>query len=223
MIGTCYAGKHSKECLIIRKSYRRRGTFCVLKNLKVPCNNYFKNMEFAIYAFVALIVLKFIDYTINSPKNKNSRNTSNLSYQKTDLTKETLPFYKKAYLLTNTEKKFYFVLSEILGNDYLIFSKVRIADLVYLPRGINNSDFYHYQNKVQSKHVDFVLCDKENIKPLLVIELDDSSHLRPDRIDRDLLVDRIFENAKLPIKHIGVSQNYNKEDLLKKINPSLFI
>ncbi|MFZ2154233.1 MAG: DUF2726 domain-containing protein [Candidatus Moraniibacteriota bacterium] len=178
-------------------------------------------MEFAIYAFIALVVLKFIDYTINSPKNKNSRNISNPLSQKTDLTKETLPFYKKTYLLTNTEKIFYFVLSEILGNDYLIFSKVRIADLVYLPKGINNSDFYHYQNKVQSKHVDFIICDKENIKPLLVIELDDSSHLRQDRIDRDLLVDKIFRNAKLPIAHVRVSDEYNKDKLLELLKIKL--
>jgi len=175
-------------------------------------------MEFAIYALAVFMVLKFIDHVMNSPKGKNSRNNSNLASQKIDLTKETLPFYKKAYLLTNTEKKFYFILFEILGNDYLIFSKVRIADLVYLPKGISNSDFHHYQNKVKSKHVDFVICDKENIKPLLVIELDDSSHLRADRIDRDLLVDKVFENAKLPILHHKVVDNYDKENLLRNIN-----
>lgn len=123
--------------------------------------------------------------------------------------------------MSEAEKQFYFVLAEILGNEYLIFSKVRMADLLYLPR-MGNSEYYHYFNKIQSKHVDFLICDKENIKPLLVIELDDLSHLKIDRILRDKLVDKIFENAKLPIEHVIVSQNYNKEDLLKKINLALF-
>lgn len=130
------------------------------------------------------------------------------------------PYLKKDSFLTEAERKFYLVLSEIIGNDYLIFSKVRMADLLYLPK-MNNSDYYHYQNKIQSKHVDFLICDKENIKPLLVVELDDSSHLRLDRITRDILVDRIFESAQLPILHIKASANYDKDNLSSQIKTTI--
>ncbi len=126
------------------------------------------------------------------------------------------PYLKKEYLLSEAEKKFYFILSEILGNEYLIFSKVRMADLLYLPK-MSNSNYYHYQNKIQSKHIDFLICDKENIKPLLAIELDDSSHLKVDRILRDALVNKIFESAKLPVLHIKASDDYLKENLLNQI------
>lgn len=127
-----------------------------------------------------------------------------------------LPYLKKDSLLTEAEKRFYFVLTEIIRNDYLIFSKVRMADLLYLPK-MSNSDFYHYQNKIQSKHVDFLICNKENTKPMLAIELDDSSHSKIDRILRDTLVNRIFESAKLPILHIKTSGNYDKEKLLNQV------
>lgn len=130
------------------------------------------------------------------------------------------PYIKNDSLLTEAEKKFYFVLAEVIGNDYLIFSKVRMADLLHLPR-MSGSNFYHYFNKIQSKHVDFLICDKENIKPLLVIELDDSSHLRLDRIARDLLINNIFENAKLPIIHIKFANPYNKLEVLDKIKKIL--
>lgn len=122
--------------------------------------------------------------------------------------------------MSEAEKQFYFVLAEILGNEYLIFSKVRMADLLYLPR-MGNSEYYHYFNKIQSKHVDFLICDKENIKPLLVIELDDLSHLKIDRILRDKLVDKIFENAKLPIIHIKFANPYNKLEVFDKIKKIL--
>lgn len=130
------------------------------------------------------------------------------------------PYIKKDCLMSEAEKKFYFVLLEIIGNDYLIFSKVRLADLLYLPK-MSNSDFYHYQNKIQSKHVDFLICDKENVNPLLVVELDDSSHLKMDRILRDKLVDKIFESAKLPILHIKFSNNYDSNSLLDQINKAV--
>lgn len=130
------------------------------------------------------------------------------------------PYLKKDSLLTEAERKFYLILSEIIGNDYLIFSKVRMAGLLYLPK-MNNSDYYHYQNKIQSKHVDFLICDKENIKPLLVLELDDSSHLKIDRILRDTLVDKIFESAQIPILHIKNSASYDKAELLNQIKTAL--
>lgn len=130
------------------------------------------------------------------------------------------PYLKKDSLLTEAEKKFYFVLSEIIGNDYLIFSKVRMADLLYLPK-MSNRDFYHYQNKIQSKHIDFLICNKEDIKPLLAIELDDSSHLKVNRILRDELVDKIFESASLPIIHIRVSYSYNDKELSQNIQDLL--
>ena len=130
------------------------------------------------------------------------------------------PYLKRDSLLTEAEKRFYFVLSEIIGNNYLIFPKVRMADLLYLPK-MNNSDYYHYQNKIQSKHIDFLLCDKENIKPLLVIELDDSSHLKIDRVLRDTLVDKIFESAQMPILHIKNSADYDKTSLLSQIKATL--
>lgn len=134
--------------------------------------------------------------------------------------KKDFPYIKNDSLLTEAEKKFYLVLVEILGNDYLIFSKVRMADLLHLPR-MNGSNFYHYFNKIQSKHVDFLICDKENIKPLLVIELDDSSHLQFNRMVRDLLVDKIFENAKLPIIHFKISANYDKDFLIAGIKNAI--
>lgn len=130
------------------------------------------------------------------------------------------PYLKRDFLLTEAERKFYLVLSEIIGNDYLIFSKVRMADLLYLPK-MNSSDYYHYQNKIQSKHVDFLICDKENIRPLLVIELDDSSHLKVDRVLRDTLVDKIFESAQMPILHIKNSTAYDKANLSSQIKATL--
>ena len=176
------------------QEHRRRGTFFVSKNmLKIY-------ILFAIITALAILAI-FVNV-----------------YFKIKIVK--FPYIKKEYLMSEAEKKFFFVLQEILGKDYLIFSKVRMADLLYLPR-MSNSRFYHYFNKIQSKHVDFLICDKENIKLLLVIELDDSSHLKMDRILRDTLVDKIFENFKLPILHIKTFQYYDKVLLLNSVKKCL--
>ncbi len=86
--------------------------------------------------------------------------------------REKWPYKKKNYFFNQTEREFYYILNDILNDKYLLFSKVRMSDLLYLPKYQYNS-YYHnscpYQNKIQSKHIDFLICDKQNIKPLLVI------------------------------------------------------
>lgn len=146
-------------------------------------------------------------------------------YNQNQITQQTpiekLPYLKKAYLLTRTEKEFYDVLAEITQGHFLLFSKVRMADLFLLP-SMNNSEYYHYFGKIKSKHVDFLLCSKDCVEPLLAIELDDSSHAREDRIARDIFVDKLFEEAHLPILHIRVASSYNGRVLFDQIRTAIF-
>ena len=89
------------------------------------------------------------------------------------------PYRTKNYLLTQAEKSFYNVLNHWnQNNDYYIFPKIRLADVLYLPKDTQNRQ--SYWNKIQSKHLDFVICDAQNIRPILAIELDDSSCLQPN-------------------------------------------
>lgn len=73
-------------------------------------------------------------------------------------------------------------------------------------------------NKIKAKHVDFVLCDSIQIQPLLAIELDDRSHQRKDRQDRDIFVDKAFRSAGVPIVH-----TYSSAGLAEKIDSTLNI
>lgn len=59
-----------------------------------------------------------------------------------------------------------------------------------------------YRNKIDLKSVDFVLFDKQNISPVLVIELDDYTHQRSDRQARDGFVDRVLNHCGVPILHV---------------------
>ena len=47
-------------------------------------------------------------------------------------------------------------------------------------------------NKVQAKHVDFLLCDSKLVARY-IIELDDNSHIAPDRAERDQFVDSVLQ------------------------------
>jgi uncharacterized protein DUF2726 len=132
---------------------------------------------------------------------------------------ESLPYKKRDYLLSAAERSFYEVLCGVVDSQLHVFPKVRLADLFYLPRGTEN--WRAHRNRIQSKHVDFVLCDRQNIAPLLVIELDDASHEREDRKERDAFLDKALAAASLPILHVAAKRTYAPKELAELIEGKL--
>lgn len=132
---------------------------------------------------------------------------------------DPLPYAKKEYLFSAAEANFLGVLNQAIQSEYLVFAKVRLADLFYVKKGTKKRQSFF--NKIQSKHVDFVLCSKSPIKPVLAIELDDSTHQRLDRVQRDLFVDDLFKTAGLPLIHVAAKRTYNISELRDAIVGSL--
>jgi hypothetical protein len=130
-----------------------------------------------------------------------------------------LPYRKKDYLLTAAERSFYEVLCGVVDGQLLVFAKVRLADLVYMPKGTANRQTHF--NRIQSKHVDFVLCTRDKLSPVLVIELDDASHEEESRRDRDTFVDAALTAAGMPILHVPAERTYVPADLAAAIQQKL--
>ncbi len=132
---------------------------------------------------------------------------------------EQLPYAQKDYLLSKSERSFFGVLQQAVTSDHLIFAKVRLGDLLYVKKGTENRQSFF--NKIQSKHVDFVLCEPKTVRPVLVIELDDASHNRTDRQSRDAFVNDAFEAAGLPILRMPAKAGYNPAEVTKMINDKM--
>jgi len=118
-------------------------------------------------------------------------------------------YKKRPYLLTQNELAFYKSLLPVANaNKLIVCPKVRLADLIEPIKGKN---FQAGFNKIRSKHIDFVLCDPGNLKPVLALELDDRSHDRPDRQARDQFVDNALSGAGLPILHTRSTNDLEKK------------
>lgn len=126
-----------------------------------------------------------------------------------------LPYLKKDWFFSKAERSFYGVLLKAVDGQFHVFAKVRLLDLLYLPRGTQQQQTH--RNRVQSKHVDFVLCDAVELRPMLVIELDDASHEEEERQDRDAFVDAALEQAGLPILRVTAKRVYQVEELRQAI------
>ena len=130
-----------------------------------------------------------------------------------------LPYQKVDSVLTAAERSFHGVLYHAVEGRLIILAKVRLADLFELPAGTLNR--FTYRNKIDRKHVDFVLCGPDDLTPLLAIELDDASHERRDRRERDAFVDRVFDAAGLPLLRVPARRTYAPRDLRGLIDERL--
>lgn len=130
--------------------------------------------------------------------------------QQTNDVVEELPYRQRDDFLSATEYSFYHVLIAVAGNRATICPKVGLQDVFYVVRPNENTA---YMNKIRQKHVDFLLCDPKTMRPFLAIELDDTSHAKPERAERDEFVDRAFKTAKLPLLHVLAQANYSLRSL----------
>src|SRR4051794_34817425 len=100
----------------------------------------------------------------------------------------SFPYERREYLFSAAERSFFGVLEEVFARDYYILGKVRLADVIKPRKGLSNSQRTSAQNRINSKHIDFALCDLGTRPIICVVELDDSSHERAARIKRDEFV-----------------------------------
>lgn len=120
-------------------------------------------------------------------------------------------------LMSPGELKFFRVLDEAVGGHYRVFSKVRLADIVQPAKTSNKSAWYSAFGVIKSKHVDFVVCDPVSMEFRLVVELDDKSHERSDRVERDQKVDDILAQANIPVLHFPAKAVYSAEEIQRRM------
>ncbi|GAG00424.1 unnamed protein product [marine sediment metagenome] len=128
---------------------------------------------------------------------------------------EKLPYKTRPYFLNKSEMAFFLELRKTVPGEYYIFSKVRIIDFI---EPIDKANYAKWRNKIWAKHVDFLICDQQS-KPVMAIEVDGKSHRRPDRIERDKFVDKVFADTGLELQRIRVGSVFSTE--LEKITNKL--
>ena len=128
--------------------------------------------------------------------------------------KVTFPYGLREDFLSPAELSFFRVLKSELPVEWHLVAKVRLADLFFVKQPHRNQAA---RNRIDRKHVDFVICEALVMKPLLGIELDDSSHEREDRVERDALVDQVFQAAGLPLLHVTAARGYQPALLMEAV------
>ena len=131
--------------------------------------------------------------------------------------KQPTPYEKEDALLTPAEQSFFRVLEDAVGAQFRLFAKVRLADVVRVKRGMDRSSWQTAFNAIQSKHIDFLACNPHNMAIQFAVELDDKSHERQSRKERDDFVDRALAAAGVPIFRFTAKRGYSVQEIRRTI------
>jgi len=127
-------------------------------------------------------------------------------------------YENKKFLFTPAEKSFLSVLDDIFEQGFRIFGQVRLADVIKVKPGSPSSERQSAFNRIRSKHLDFVVCNENDLSIVGAIELDDRSHNRPGRIKRDTFLNQALESASVPLFRHPVKKRYDIDDLREKLS-----
>ena len=131
------------------------------------------------------------------------------------------PYVAAPALLTAAERAFFGVLRQAVGADYQLFAKVRLGDILQVESGVSGKRRFAAFGRISSKHADFVLCDPRTFAVVGVIELDDRSHQRPDRQERDRFFDAAMRTSGVPLLRVVAQRSYAVLELREAVRASL--
>lgn len=125
--------------------------------------------------------------------------------------KRTEPkYFAKEAFLTPTEIEYYNILSALVGDNYLLFPQINLATVV-------DKEYVYNSRTDLFRNIDFGVFDY-NFKPILMIEINDNSHFRKDRIERDQKVSTILKKAKLPLMTLWVKDGIDINEIRYKLS-----
>ena len=120
------------------------------------------------------------------------------------------PYRLRKEFLSPAEASFYRSLMEAIEDKLLVFPKPALKEFISVT---DQSNLQTHLNKIDRKHVDFLICDPKTLEPVFAIELDDGSHRRAERGQRDTFLETVLSGVELPLVRIPVRSSYNAQEL----------
>jgi hypothetical protein len=132
---------------------------------------------------------------------------------------EQLHYRRRPALFTPAERSFAGVLDQVLDTRYRVYGKVRVADLIEPLPTKDRRIWQKAFNRISAKHFDFVICNSSDLVPVVVIELDDSSHQKAKRQQRDEMLQQICGQVQLPLIRVPAQKGYKLAEVEAYLKP----
>jgi hypothetical protein len=123
------------------------------------------------------------------------------------------PYDRAAPLLSPGERTLLDALQPALGDDFRVFPRVRLDDVVRVRRRARGKRRQVALARIVGAHVGFAVCDAQGLAVRAIVELDDPGQRDEARRLRDRLLDEVLVAAQLPLLRIARRESYDPADL----------
>ncbi len=117
-------------------------------------------------------------------------------------------YAKKKSLLTDCEIAYYNALLNVLGGEYMLLPQINLATVINKTSKGGRTELF--------RNADFGIFTK-NFEPLALIEINDASHERKDRKERDKKVNKICKKAGLPLITFWTADGIDEQRFYREI------
>lgn len=131
------------------------------------------------------------------------------------------PFRKKGNLFTPFERTFFGLLEEAVGNEFRILCRVKMSDILTIHQSTDKKTSKNAASRAGSKNLDFVLCSKKDMSPIIAIDLVHSGGKEGYKSQRDFYVSGALDAAHIPHCRIKVRPGYKAQDIRDCIQAKL--
>lgn len=128
-------------------------------------------------------------------------------------------YRRKDFLMSRSENDFFNVINRAIGDNFYVFPQIHLSEI--LDHRVKYQNYEHALRYINQKSVDYVICDREYRRPLLAIELDDPSHDNDERKLRDVNVEYMLSEARIPLLRFRNVSRVSEEENMQRIRAAL--
>lgn len=134
--------------------------------------------------------------------------------------REAMDRYKyrpRKHLMVGQEKQCFQMLNDLFGEKFYVIPNVNLASL--LSHKVGMQDRYAAYRFIDNKTVDFVLCNKNTLRPICVVKLEDGVQndlKEPGSDPRDM--EKFFRSAHIPFIFLAKTQRLTEEYIIEEFS-----
>ncbi|MFC4702037.1 DUF2726 domain-containing protein [Glaciecola siphonariae] len=159
-------------------------------------------MEFAIILLAVLICVSVLAVKLNDNK-------------------IAFPFAVKKQLFTAAERQFLQLIEQSVGDEFRVMCRVKLIDLLSLRSNTDKKIANSALLRAGGKQVDFVLCDRKDMTPVMAIDLVFGVGKDGHNTQRDFFVSGALDTAAIPHVRIKAKGGYTVTDIRECIEAKL--
>lgn len=159
-------------------------------------------MELAIVLMMILIVVAIVAIKLNEDQ-------------------IAFPFMRRQQLFSPVERQFLDLIERAVGNEFRVVCRVKLSDVLALRNNTNKKVAKSAMLRASGKQIDFVLCNKTDMTPVLAIDVVNTQTKEGALKAKDFFVSGSLDTAGIPHAKIKAKNGYRIEEIKDCIESKL--